>query len=79
MTALKISQPGTNSKKSNTFRLFVLMILHQYSDWTAEVRFPTGARHFLLLYNVQAGSEVHPTSYKMGTGGSFPGVKATDS
>jgi hypothetical protein len=24
---------------------------------------------------VQTGSGVHPTSYKMGTGGSFPGVK----
>jgi hypothetical protein len=24
---------------------------------------------------VQTGSGVHPTSYEMGTGGSFPGVK----
>jgi hypothetical protein len=24
---------------------------------------------------VQIGSGVHPTSYKMGTGGSFPGVR----
>jgi hypothetical protein len=28
-----------------------------------------------LLYIVQTGSGVYPTSYKMGTGGSFPGVK----
>jgi hypothetical protein len=29
----------------------------------------------VLLHIVQTGSGVHPTSYKMGTGGSFPGVK----
>jgi hypothetical protein len=29
----------------------------------------------LLLHIVQTGSGVHPISYKMGTGGSFPGVK----
>jgi hypothetical protein len=29
-----------------------------------------------LLEIVQTGSEVHPTSYPMGTGGSFPGGKA---
>jgi hypothetical protein len=28
-----------------------------------------------LLHIVQTGSEVHPTSYKMGTAGSFPGLK----
>jgi hypothetical protein len=28
-----------------------------------------------LLHIVQTGSGVHPTSYKMGTGGSFLGVK----
>jgi hypothetical protein len=32
-------------------------------------------KKFLFLYIVQTGSGVHPTSYKMGTGGSFPGVK----
>jgi hypothetical protein len=30
---------------------------------------------FSLLHIVHTGSGVHPTSYKMGTGGSFPGVK----
>jgi hypothetical protein len=30
---------------------------------------------FSLLHIVQTDSGVHPTSYKMGTGGSFPGVK----
>jgi hypothetical protein len=29
----------------------------------------------LLLHVVQIGSGVHPTSYTMGTGSSFPGVK----
>jgi hypothetical protein len=32
-------------------------------------------KKFSLLHIVQTGSGVHPTSYKMGTGGSFPGVK----
>jgi hypothetical protein len=32
-------------------------------------------QEFLLLRVVQTGSGVHPTSYTMGTGGSFPGVK----
>jgi hypothetical protein len=30
---------------------------------------------FSLLHIVHTGSGVHPTSYKMSTGGSFPGVK----
>jgi hypothetical protein len=33
-------------------------------------------QEFSLLHVVQTGSEVHPTSYPMGYGGSFPGVKA---
>jgi hypothetical protein len=32
-------------------------------------------QEFLLLLVIQTGSGVHPTSYPMGTGGSFPGVK----
>jgi hypothetical protein len=32
-------------------------------------------KRFSLLYIVQTGSGVHPTSYKMGTGDFFPGVK----
>jgi hypothetical protein len=31
--------------------------------------------HSITNFLVQTGSGVHPTSYKMGTGGSFPGVK----
>jgi hypothetical protein len=33
-------------------------------------------QEFSLLHVVQTGSGVHPTSYPMGTGGSFPGDKA---
>jgi hypothetical protein len=39
-------------------------------------QFPAEARDFSLLHSVKTGSEVHPASYKMGTGGSFRGVKA---
>jgi hypothetical protein len=34
-----------------------------------------GKKKFSLLHIVQTGSGVHPTSYKLGTGVSFPGVK----
>jgi hypothetical protein len=33
-------------------------------------------QEFSLLHVVQTGSGVHPTSYPMGTRGSFPGIKA---
>jgi hypothetical protein len=39
------------------------------------VRVPVGSRIF-FLHVVQTGSEVHPSSYPMGTGGSFSGGKA---
>jgi hypothetical protein len=32
-------------------------------------------QEFSFLHVVQTGSGIHPTSYPMGTGGSFPGVK----
>jgi hypothetical protein len=32
-------------------------------------------QEFLLLHVVQTGSGVHPTSFTIGTGGSFPGAK----
>jgi hypothetical protein len=37
------------------------------------VRIPESAREFSLLQNVQTNSRVHPDSYSMGTGDSFPG------
>jgi len=30
-----------------------------------------------LIQNIEKGSEAHPTSYSVGTGGSFLGVKIT--
>jgi hypothetical protein len=44
--------------------------------WTAGVRFPAGARDFSLLHSVETGSDAHPASYPMGTGGCKPGGKA---
>jgi hypothetical protein len=32
-------------------------------------------KRFSLLYKFQTGPGVHPASYALGTGGSFPGVK----
>jgi hypothetical protein len=46
------------------------------SDYGLEVRSPTGAEDFSSSPCVQTGSEAHPASYPMGTGGPFPGVKA---
>jgi hypothetical protein len=46
-------------------------------DRGSRVRFPAGAGNFSLHYRVENGSGAHPASYPMGTGGSFPGVKAT--
>jgi hypothetical protein len=47
------------------------------TDWTTEsLGFESRyGQKFSLLHVVQTGSGVHPTSYTMGTGGSFPGVK----
>jgi hypothetical protein len=42
-------------------------------DRGAGVRVPVGSRIFISQI-VQIGSGVHPTSYTMGTGGTFPGV-----
>jgi hypothetical protein len=51
----------------------------RYSDWPRagrpRVRISSPGRVKNFLYVVQTGSEVHPTSYPMGAGGSFPGDK----
>jgi hypothetical protein len=44
------------------------------TSWAARARFPVGARDFSLVHSVQTGSRAHPTSYLMGTSGSFPRV-----
>jgi hypothetical protein len=38
-----------------------------------------GVREFSQLHFVQTGSQAHPASYPMGTGGSFPRSKADSS
>jgi hypothetical protein len=45
-------------------------------DRTIGVRFPAGAKDFSCSLCVQTGSEAHPASCTMGTGGPFPGGKA---
>jgi hypothetical protein len=41
-----------------------------------EVRSPAEAKDFSSILCVQTGSEAHPASCTMGTGGPFPGGKA---
>jgi hypothetical protein len=43
------------------------------------VQFPAGAGNFSLHHRIQNGSGAHPTSYPMGTRGSFPGGEADHS
>jgi hypothetical protein len=50
--------------------------LYGLDDRAIEVRSPTGAEDLSSSPCVQNGSGVHPASYPMGTGGSFPGGKA---
>jgi len=43
--------------------------------WTSRVWFSVGAEIFCFHHHIQIGSEAHPASYSMSTGGSFPGGK----
>jgi hypothetical protein len=45
-------------------------------DRAIGVRFPAGSKDFSSNFCVQTGSEAHPASCTMGTGGPFPGGKA---
>jgi hypothetical protein len=47
------------------------------SDYRLDGRFrsPAEAKDFSSSLCVQTGSEAHPASYPVGTGGPFPGVK----
>jgi hypothetical protein len=45
-------------------------------DRAIGVRSPAGAKDFSSILCVQTGSEAHPTSCTVCTGGPFPGVKA---
>jgi hypothetical protein len=46
------------------------------TDWTAGVQSLTEVEDFSSSLCVQTGSGAHPSSYTMGTRGSFPGGKA---
>jgi hypothetical protein len=45
-------------------------------DRAIGIRSPAGAKDFFSSLCAQTGSEAHPTSCTMGTGGPFPGGKA---
>jgi hypothetical protein len=45
------------------------------TGWATGVRSPAEAKDFSSSLCVHTGSETHPDSYPMGTGGRFPGVK----
>jgi hypothetical protein len=45
-------------------------------DRAIEVQSPAGTRDFSSSLCVQTGSEAHPASCPMGSGGPFPGAKA---
>jgi hypothetical protein len=57
--------------------------LSQNSDqatvYMTKDRFPAGARYFALLHSVHTGSGIHPASYAVDTGASFPGSNAARS
>jgi hypothetical protein len=53
----------------------VLLYFENVYRSVSEFEFRQG-QEFSLLYVVQTGSGVHPTSYPMGTGGFLPGGKA---
>jgi hypothetical protein len=67
-----VSEPVLNNTLAHLPRATELNICM----WTVRVRF-TAVQEFPLLHDVQTGSGAYTASYPMGTGGSFPGGKAT--
>jgi hypothetical protein len=54
----------------------VLLFSGQPQEFVIAMNFESRwGQEFLFLHVVQTDSGVHPTSYAVGTGGSFPGVK----
>jgi hypothetical protein len=53
----------------------LLSLPRLWAGWS-RVQVPAGVWYFSLHHRVQTGSGVHPTSYPMGTRGSFPEDKA---
>jgi hypothetical protein len=67
---------GTASRKV-IIHIVQIALGYGLDDQGSRVRFPAEAGNFSLRHRVQNGSGVHPASYPMGTGGSFPGSKAS--
>jgi hypothetical protein len=53
-----------------------IVLGYRMDDWVSGVQFLAGAGNFSLHHRVQNGSGAHPTSYPMGTRGSFCGGNA---
>jgi hypothetical protein len=66
----------SNFKKESRGSAGSIVSDYGLDDRVIEVRSPTGAEDFSSSPCVQTGSEAHPASYPMGTGGPFPGGKA---
>jgi hypothetical protein len=65
--------------KANWNNLIVNLLLDNLTSlFGSRVRFPAGAGNFSLHHHVQNGSGTHRAFYPMGTGGYFPGGKATE-
>jgi hypothetical protein len=63
----KVSEPGSSGSIVSDYGL---------DDRAIGVRSPAGVKDFSSSLCVQTGSEVHPASCTMGTGGPFPGGKS---
>jgi hypothetical protein len=61
-----VNEPGSSVSVVSDYGL---------DDRAIGVRFPAGAKDFSSNLFVQTGSEAHPASCTMGTGGPFPGAK----
>jgi hypothetical protein len=67
MPVLQNTEPGSSVSIVSDYGL---------DDRAIGVRSPAGANDFSSSLCVQTGSEAHPASCKIGTGGTFPGGKA---
>jgi hypothetical protein len=63
-----------NGSKFNTMKLSKYIFNNRLHD---RVRIPSRSEGFSSSLCVQTSSEVHPASYPMGTGDSFPGPSVT--
>jgi hypothetical protein len=54
---------------------FFSLGIGSFTRETAGIPFPTGAKHFSPLHRVKTDPGTHPSSFPMGTEGSFRGGK----